>query len=248
MLKFTQCFKAYGLIFLMLSMGVVENFAAPRLLSKPDLVRIGLPAQAKIDVRGLITDGNGEPLIGVNVQVKGTSYGTASDFDGKYLLSGVDEAATLVFSYIGYEQLEVRVDGRSTIDVTLNPASELLDEVVVVGYGTQKKINLTGAVDQTSAEDIEDRPSPNLTRLLQGTMANLNIKMVDGSPTRSAEYNIRGTTSIGAGGNALVLIDGVEGDPNLVNPHDIESVSILKDASSVSHRRPFAGLQNAFYQ
>ncbi len=104
----------------------------------------------------------------------------------------------------------------------------------MVGYGTQKKVNLTGAVAQISSEQLESRPAPNLTRMLQGALPNLNLKMVDGSPTRGATYNIRGITSIGAGGSALVLIDGVEGDPNLINPNDVESVSILKDASSAA--------------
>ena len=105
---------------------------------------------------------------------------------------------------------------------------------MVVGYGTTKKVNLTGSVDQISATVFENRPMPNLSRGIQGVIPNLNLKMYDGNPSRSPEYNVRGTTSIGAGGSALVLIDGVEGDPSKLNPNDIESVSVLKDAASAA--------------
>ncbi|KAA6312071.1 TonB-dependent receptor SusC [termite gut metagenome] len=109
-----------------------------------------------------------------------------------------------------------------------------LDEVVIVGYGTQKKVNLTGAVDQVTSKVFEKRPITNISQGLVGAVPNLNINMLDGKPTQSPTYNIRGTTSIGQGGNALVLIDGVEGDPRMLNPNDIESVSVLKDAASAS--------------
>ena len=109
-----------------------------------------------------------------------------------------------------------------------------LDEVVVVGYGTQKKANLTGAVEQVTSEVFEGRPVANTTQMLQGAVPNLNLQMTDGKPMRTASYNVRGTTSVGQGGSALVLIDGVEGDPSLLNPDDIESVSVLKDAASSS--------------
>lgn len=184
-------------------------------------------------VKGWVTDNNQVPLIGVNVVQKGTTNGTVTDIDGNFSLN-VPENSTLVFSYIGFVEQEIIWDGRSTLNIVLLENSELLEEVVVVGFGTQKKVNLTGAVSQVGNEVLENRPAPNLTRLLQGTLPNLNIKMADGSPTRTSEYNIRGTTSIGAGGSALVLIDGVEGDPNLLNPNDVESVSILKDASSAA--------------
>lgn len=116
----------------------------------------------------------------------------------------------------------------------LKPAARNLEDLVVVGYGTQKKVNLTGAVDQIGSEVFENRPLTNVTRGLQGAIPNLNIRMTDGKPTRSAEYNVRGTTSIGAGGSALILIDGVPGDPNLVNPNDIASVTVLKDAAAAA--------------
>ncbi|HMM18868.1 MAG TPA: SusC/RagA family TonB-linked outer membrane protein, partial [Petrimonas sp.] len=182
-------------------------------------------------LKGVVKDVDGIPLIGVNVVEKGTTNGTVTDIDGNFSIN-VKTHSTVIFTYIGFAEQELVWDGNSVMNVVLREDLELLDEVVVVGYGTQRKVNLTGAVSQVSNEVLENRPAPNLTRLLQGTLPNLNIRMSDGSPTRAADYNIRGITSIGAGGSALVLIDGVEGDPNLLNPNDIESVSILKDASS----------------
>jgi TonB-dependent SusC/RagA subfamily outer membrane receptor len=109
-----------------------------------------------------------------------------------------------------------------------------MDQVVVVGYGTQRKVNLTGAVSQVSGAVLSDRPMPSVSRGLEGVIPNLNITMTDGKPTRSPAFNVRGVTSIGTGGQALVLIDGVPGDPNLLNPNDIENISVLKDAASAA--------------
>jgi TonB-dependent SusC/RagA subfamily outer membrane receptor len=130
--------------------------------------------------------------------------------------------------------IEVPVQGRKVVDVVMKADVRGLEEVIVVGYGTQKKLNLTAAVDQVTSETLDNRPIPNLTQGLQGVMPNLNIKLLDGKPTAAPSFNIRGTTSIGQGGSALVLIDGVEGDPSLLNPNDIASISMLKDAASAS--------------
>ncbi|MGI6073625.1 MAG: SusC/RagA family TonB-linked outer membrane protein [Fermentimonas sp.] len=184
-------------------------------------------------VKGHITDSRNEALIGVNVVEKGTTNGTISDIDGNFSLS-VPANSTLVFSYVGFVIQEIEWDGQSTLNVTLHEDSELLDEVVVVGYGTQRKANLTGAVDQVDSEVFENRPVNNMTQALVGVIPNLNIEMTDGKPTQSPSYNVRGVTSIGQGGSALVLVDGVEGDPRMLNPNDIESVSVLKDAASAS--------------
>src|SRR5690606_3716681 len=158
---------------------------------------------------------------------------TATDIDGKYAIT-VPEGSTLVFSFIGFESQTIAVGGRSVIDVTLAEDMASLDEIVVVGYGIQKKANLTGAVDQVTSEVFQNRPIPNISQGLVGAVPNLNIQMLDGKPTQSPAFNIRGTTSIGQGGSALILIDGVEGDPRMLNPNDIESVSVLKDAASAS--------------
>lgn len=193
-------------------------------------------SQASTDggkVTCVVTDKSG-PLPGAGVVVKGTGNGTLTDNNGKAVLDGVPSDAVIVVSCISYETVEVQVSGRSVIDVLLLPDALSLEETVVVGYGTQKKANLTGAVDQVGAETFEGRSNANLTQMLQGQIPNLNIKFTDGRPNSSPSYNIRGTTSIGQGGSALVLIDGVEGDPSLINPNDIESVSVLKDASSAA--------------
>lgn len=184
-------------------------------------------------IAGKVVDANGDPMVGVNIVEKNTVNGIITDIDGNFSLS-VSPNSILQVSFIGYQSKEIKLNGEKEIKITLQEDSHNLDELVVVGYGTQKKVNLTGAVSQVTSEVLDNRPVPNLTRGLQGSIPNLNIKMVDGSPTRKASYNVRGTTSIGAGGSALVLIDGVEGDPNMINPNDVESVSVLKDASSAA--------------
>jgi TonB-linked SusC/RagA family outer membrane protein len=185
-------------------------------------------------ITGTVNDNENKPLPGVNVVIKGAKVQAVTDANGKYTLQNVDEKATIVFSYIGFITREVAVDKQTTFNVQLEADAKTLNETVVVGYGVQKKANLTGAVDQVRSDALQNRSIPNLTQGLQGVMPNLNIKMLDGKPTQSPVYNIRGMTSIGQGGNALILIDGFEGDPSLLNPNDVESVSILKDAASAA--------------
>ncbi|MRG44793.1 SusC/RagA family TonB-linked outer membrane protein [Chitinophaga sp. SYP-B3965] len=193
-----------------------------------------LYGQTSRTVRGLVTNDKGELLIGVNVRIKGSNTGVTSGENGRYQLAVPNDQSVLVFSFIGFAEQEIPVGTRNTIDVKLISTAKDLEGLVVVGYGTQKKINLTGAVDQVGKEVFENRPLTNVTRGLQGAIPNLNIRMTDGKPTRGATYNVRGTTSIGAGGSALILIDGVPGDPDLVNPNDIESVTVLKDAAATA--------------
>jgi len=185
-------------------------------------------------ITGKVTDESGQPLPGVSVILKGTAQGTVSNENGNFSLTIPDGAETLQFSFIGMRTKEVSIEGKTTFTVVMEEETIGVDEVVVVGYGTQKKVNLTGAVDQVSSEMLENRPVNNVTQALQGVIPNLNITLADGKPIRSASYNIRGGTSIGQGGSALVLIDGVEGDPSLLNPNDIESISVLKDAASAA--------------
>lgn len=182
---------------------------------------------------GTIVDGMGETVIGANIVEKGTVNGTITDIDGNFSLE-VSPHSVLLVTYIGYTPKEITLRGEKQLKVILQEDTQTLDEVVVVGYGTQKKVNLTGAVEQVTSEVFDNRSVPNATQALQGSIPNLNIQMTDGKPTRSASYNVRGTTSIGQGGNALVLIDGVEGDPAMLNPSDIASVSVLKDAASAA--------------
>lgn len=179
---------------------------------------------------GKVVDSKGEPVIGAGVVVKGTSNGSITDVDGKFSMTA-PKNAVLSVSCIGYQAVEVAVDGNSNITIVLKEDIEMIEETVVVGYGSQKKVNLTGAVDQVTSEVFEGRPVSNVTQMLEGVVPNLNISLSDGKPGRTADFNVRGTGSIN-GGSALILIDGVEGDPSLLNPNDIESVSVLKDAAA----------------
>lgn len=181
-------------------------------------------------VRGTVVDAKGEPIIGANVVVSGTTKGTITDYDGHFTLE-VEPGAVLEVSYIGYVTKNVPVKNQTDIRIVVQEDSQNLDEVVVVGYGSQKKVNLTGAVEQVSSDVFDGRPTANATQMLEGVVPNLNISLSDGKPGRSADFNVRGAGSIN-GGSALVLIDGVEGDPSLLNPNDIESVSVLKDAAA----------------
>ncbi|HEU5165436.1 MAG TPA: TonB-dependent receptor [Chitinophagaceae bacterium] len=185
-------------------------------------------------VSGKVTGVDKAPLQGVTVSVAGTKTQTITNTDGSYFINVPTNATELTFTYVNTKSVTEKINGRKVIDVQMLTESVQLGEVVVVGYGTQKKANLTGAVDQVTSEVLENRSIPNLTQGLQGVLPNLNIKMLDGKPNQAPRFNIRGTTSIGQGGSALVLIDGVEGDPAVINPNDIASVSILKDASSAA--------------
>lgn len=189
--------------------------------------------QQKKTLSGIISDVSGAPLVGASIVEKGTTNGTLTNMSGMFSLQ-VEENAVIQVSYIGYLAQEINTAGRTSVNITLELDTRSLEEVVVVGYGTQKKANLTGAVDQVGDDVFSQRPMPNVTQGLQGVIPNLAIALADGKPTRTASYQIRGTTSIGQGGSALVLIDGVEGDPAMLNPNDIASISVLKDASSAA--------------
>ena len=197
------------------------------------LSRLQLSQQPKT-IKGRVTDNSGAPLPGVTVLVKGTTQGTVTDFDGRYSLSNVSVDATLQYSFVGMRPQESAVGSSNEINIVLEEDSIGIEEVVAVGYGTQKKVNLTGAVEQVDSEVLANRPVNNLTQALQGVVPNLSITLADGKPMRSANYQVRGASSIGQGGSALILIDGVEGDPSLLNPNDIESISVLKDAASAA--------------
>ena len=182
-------------------------------------------------VSGKVTDASGAPLPGVTILVKGTTIGMISDNNGSYSLSNIPSDAVLQFSFVGMKMQEIPVGNRTTINVALADESVGLEEVVAVGYGTQKKVNLTGAVSQVKmTEVLGDRPIINATSALQGTIPGLVVTGVS-TPGQSKTFNIRGTTSLN-GGSPLVLIDNVPGDIDMLNPEDIETVSVLKDAAS----------------
>ena len=184
-------------------------------------------------VSGRVADDQNRPLVGATVVVAGTSQGTTTDLDGNFSLRVNAVDPVLKVDYLGYEPQELRVSpSQTTFDIRLALSSKAIDDVVVVGYGTVKRRDLVGAVDQVDRKVIEDRSTGTLARALQGQLPGLNITFTDSKPTRGASVNVRGSGSIGAGGSTLVLIDGVEGSINAINPQDVESVSVLKDASS----------------
>lgn len=198
----------------------------------------------KIKISGAITDIYGQPVIGVSVFNKANPVnGTISDIDGNFNLD-IEKNATLVTSYIGYKTQEIPVNNKTIFNIVLQEDVELLDEVIVVGFGTQKKVNLTGSVSTVSADAFENRPVQNAAMMLQGAVPGLNISKATGDLGASPTINIRGLATIGEGssGDPLILIDGMEGDINLINPQDIENISVLKDAASASiygSRAPF---------
>lgn len=182
---------------------------------------------------GVVTDTTGETVIGASVVVKGTTNGTITGLDGDFSLSGVTKGSILVVSFVGYQNTEVKWNGQP-LTIVLKEDTKVLDEVVVVGYGTQKKANLSGAVAAVDGKVLQDRPITNIGQGLQGVVPNLNITMNNGgAPGATSSFNIRGNTSLN-GGSPLVLVDNVQMDANLVNPDDIESISVLKDAASAS--------------
>lgn len=182
---------------------------------------------------GTVVDAEGEPVIGASVIVKGTSKGVATNLDGQFTLTGVKDGAVIRITTVGYKPVEVAWHGQP-LNITIEEDNNVLDEVVVVGYGTQKKINLTGAVASVNGDVLNDRPITNIGQGLQGKIGNLNITPTSGgAPGSTSSFNVRGTTSLNGGG-PLVLVDNVQMDPNLVNPDDIESVTVLKDAASAA--------------
>ena len=186
-------------------------------------------------VSGKVTDEQGGTLPGVNVFIKDTNSGTVTDIDGGFSIE-TPSSGTLVFSSIGYSPQEIPVNNQSVIDVMLQEDITSLEEIVIVGYGSQKKVNLSGAVDQVDAKVLESRPINTLAQGLQGVIPNLNIDFVSGEPGQEANIDIRGFASIN-GGEPLIIIDGVPGSSielNRLAPSDVASVSVLKDASSAA--------------
>lgn len=198
-----------------------------------------------IDVKGTVVDALGEGLPGANVAIKGANTGVITDLYGKFKISVPNAKTVLIFSFIGYQQQEVTIGSQRDLLIELKDDSKLIDEVVIVGYGSQKKINATGAVKTIDTKSLESRPIGNVVQGLQGAVAGLNITNdAGGALGQSMNINIRGVGSIGTGSNSspLILIDGMEGDLTTLNPNDIENISVLKDASSAAiygSRAPF---------
>lgn len=185
-------------------------------------------------ISGKVLDGLQEPLIGVSIRVEGSIIGGTTDADGMFRLRVPQGEATLIVSYVGYLTDRVKVKpGEDNLVIYMQEDAILLDEAVVIGYGTQKKVNLTGAVAMVGREKLENRATQSLASMLQGSVAGLNITTSSGVPGSSPSINVRGTTSINSAG-PLILIDGAIGELDRVNPNDVESISVIKDASAAA--------------
>jgi len=219
--------------------GFSYTFEDKMIILKPKEKR-SAPQQEK-RITGEVKDQNGEPLIGVSVHIKDTSIGTITGIDGTFSLQVTGNNPVIKISYIGFIPQEITVGDKSKFNIVLNEDKQILDEVIVIGYGTKNKNKVIGAVNQVGSETFENKAVTNMAQALQGAIPNLNITFSDGQLNSSPTYNIRGFTSIN-GGTPLALIDGVPGDLNLLSPEDIASVSVLKDASSAA----IYGAQAAF--
>ena len=203
-------------------------------------------AQTVTTIKGNIVDSNGEALIGATVLEKGTTNGTQADFDGNFSLEGVTSDGTLVVSYVGFKTVEISIDGQSYISIALEIDSEELDEVVLIGYGSQKKSDLTGAVGSVKASQMMERPIATINQGLMGKVAGVQINTASGRPGGRTKVRIRGISSINTGNDPLYVVDGVQlpqGDAkqgqgnaaiDYINPADILSIEVLKDASSTA--------------
>ena len=214
---------------------IISGFTRGRLLllTLCSLFTLVLPAQERKTITGTITDTSGETIIGASVFVKGTTLGTVSDIDGHFMLEVADDAV-LTISYIGYLTQEISLEGRSTLQIVLQEDTQLLDEVVVVGYGVMRKMDLTGAVASVSGETLRDKPLASVGEALQGRAAGVQV-ISSGKPGDNVSFRIRGISTIN-NSEPLLVIDGVPTDLgiNALNMEDVESVDVLKDASATA--------------
>lgn len=208
------------------------RIVSPKLIVVSNLEKTDLPVKTK-KVVGVVKSVEGEPIIGATVKVFGSPLGCITDIDGRFSIE-VSEKDILSFSYIGFQSLNVPFEGQSIMEVILKEDSKILEEVVVVGYGAQKKIDLTGAVSSVKMDDVlGSRPIGNTSQVLEGIIPGLQINRNNGKPGVTMNVNIRGVTSVN-GGSPLVLVDNVPMDLDMLDPNDIENVTVLKDAASAA--------------
>lgn len=198
--------------------------------------KVEMVASLDKQVKGKVLDENSQPLPGVSVVLKGTSTGSVTDVDGSFTIKAPDNGGTLVFSYVGYLPQEVAIGSKSTIEIKLAVDDKSLSEVVIVGYGSQLKKEITGAVQTVSAAEIKDMPVSQVTQKLQGRLAGVQINQATGKPGQGMSVRIRGQVSVSAGSDPLYVIDGfpITGNIGALNPDEIEDITILKDAASTS--------------
>ena len=212
-------------------MRFIKTIAATLLLALSGILSANAQNRA---VSGTVLDAQQQPVIGASVLVAGTRQGTVTDPDGAFSMNIPAGNVTLEIACLGYITVNTTVpEGTSKIVVTLEEDNMLLEETVVVGYGTQKKVNLTGAITSVDSKSLENRTSHSVSAMLQGSVPGLNISTSSGNPGSTGSINVRGYTSIN-GADPLVLIDGAVGDLDRVNPNDIESISVIKDAAAAA--------------
>jgi len=231
--RYQKCFKIWLSAFCLLFITAIglNSYAMDQHAFRGNLLIKAAPVYV---IQGVVKDSSGTTLPGVNISLKGTKIGTATDANGKYKLTVPSGTGQLVFSYIGYLSTEVAIASRTNIDVVLKEESHALNEVVVIGYGTVKRRDLTGAVASVSGKDIAAVPVPNIAQAMQGKLPGVNITSQDGRPGGNINIRVRGGTSISQGNQALVLIDGIPGNLNDIPGDQVESVDVLKDASSAA--------------
>lgn len=198
------------------------------------LIAVSLSVFAQHKVNGKVTDPSGEPIIGANIIIKGTTTGTITDLDGKYGLENIPDKAILAFSFIGYESQEFTINSSMTLNVTLQEDNTELEQVVVIGYGTQRKGDVTSAVASVKADEFTDGKVSDAAGLIKGKVAGLSIVNSSGNPTETSSIMLRGITTITGNVSPLILIDGVEGSLNDVASENIASIDVLKDASAAA--------------
>ncbi|HQV84987.1 MAG TPA: SusC/RagA family TonB-linked outer membrane protein, partial [Chitinophagaceae bacterium] len=213
--------------------GVSYKILGSKLVVLKEGIASGEIASQDLRVSGKVTGDNGEPLVGVSVSVKGSRTGTTTDANGNFSLTVPDDAV-LVFSSVGYESVEMAVAGKSTLNVSMLQSSRKIDEVVVIGYGTASKRDLTGSIVKVAGKDIADKPNTNPVSSLQARVAGLTI-INNGTPGAAPDIRIRGTNSLGGNLQPLYVVDGIFNDNiDYINPSDIESIEVLKDPSSLA--------------
>jgi len=200
-------------------------------------VAVTVTAQSQVDVKGVVTDETGAPMVGVAVFVEGTTIGTMTDEKGAYSIKAPSTEAVLRFEMMGYKAIQAKVGNKSEFSVQMQPDTQFLEEVVVIGFGEAKKSDLTGSVGTVQMKDIIQSPSLSVDQALQGRIAGADIVSMSGDPTEGTTINIRGARSINASNEPLIIVDGVMNAVTSlsdINTNDIESISVLKDASSTA--------------
>jgi TonB-linked SusC/RagA family outer membrane protein len=237
-LRKAEWWKVIRITLIFITMGITQSFAlGSYTLNNTDAIFNFNQVNQQHAVSGKVTDSSGQPLPGVTVVVKGTTQGTVTNADGDYTLTNIPEDATLVFSFVGMRTQEVNVRSQTVINVRMEEETIGLEEVVAVGYGTQKKVNLTGAISNLDfeSEQFSSRALTNVSTALAGTVTGINVRQGSGLPGNdNATIRVRGIGSLNASQEPLVLIDGQVGNMDMLNPDEVASISVLKDAASAA--------------